>query len=119
MDTTIVGDCSFCAKNGELRDSHVLPAFVYRWLRKRSGTGHIRHTENPNRRVQDGLKLPWLCALCEAKFSQYETAFATKLFHPWNKGVVRINYTDWLLKFCTSVSWRVRSYARGRNSEAK
>jgi hypothetical protein len=115
----VIGNCAFCAENAQLRDSHVLPAFVYRWLRNRSGTGHIRHTENPNCRVQDGLKLPWLCALCEASFSQYETAFATKLFHPWHQGVVKVPYTDWLLKFCNSVSWRVLRYARGKNSEAK
>lgn len=114
-----IGNCAFCAENGELRDSHVLPAFAYRWLRARSGTGHIRHTENPNRRVQDGLKLHWLCGKCEGAFSQYETAFATKLFHPWHDGVMRVPYTDWLLKFCTSVSWRVLRYARGHNPEAK
>lgn len=119
MGSTIIGDCAFCARHGELQDSHVIPAFVYRWLRNRSGTGHIRHTENPNRRVQDGLKLPWLCAGCEANFSRYETACATKLFHPWHEGVIRIPYTDWLLKFCTSVSWRVLRYARGRNPQAR
>ena len=113
------GTCAFCGKETRLRESHVLPAFVFRWLRGRSGTGHIRQTDNPNRRVQDGLKLPWLCGECEGHFSRYETAFATKVFHPWHTGQIQIPYEDWLLKFCVSVSWRVLRFARGRNAEAK
>lgn len=98
-------------------ESHVLPAFVFRWLKAYSVTGHIRHTDTPNRRVQDGIKKPWLCELCEQRFSRYETAFATKLFHPWLKGVERVRYGDWLLKFCVSVSWRVLKHCRGLNPD--
>lgn len=99
--------------------SHVLPAFVFRWLRERSGKGgHLRHTEKPNVRVQDGLKQPWLCGVCEGHFGQYEAAFATKVFHPWHSGDYRIPYRDWMLKFAVSVSWRVLKYARGRNPAA-
>jgi len=112
------GVCAFCHAEARLRESHVLPAFVYRWLRGHSGTGHIRQTDNPNRRVQDGLKLPWLCGECEGHFSRYETAFATKVFHPWHAGTYQIPYDDWLLKFCVSVSWRVLRFARGRNRNA-
>lgn len=101
-----------------LRKSHVLPAFIYRWLRGRSVTGHIRSSDNPNRRVQDGLKLSWMCQACETLFSGLETSFATKLFHPWNSGIYRIPYRDWLLKFCVSVSWRVLRFAHGRNKLA-
>lgn len=113
------GKCAFCTKYETLHESHVLPAFVYRWLRSRSGKGHIRNTDNPNRRVQDGLKLHWLCSECEGRFSKYETAFATRLFHPWHQGENSIRYEEWLLKFCVSVSWRVLKFARGRNPHAK
>lgn len=117
---TVIGACAFCKQQASLRDSHVLPAFVFRWLRGRSGGGgHIRHTENVNRRVQDGLKQPWLCDSCEGRFSRFETAFATKLFHPWHEGNNRVAYGDWLLKFCASVSWRVLCFARGRNKDAQ
>lgn len=117
-NTNPIGTCAFCGHKTLLRESHVLPAFVFRWLRGRSGTGHIRQTENPNRRVQDGLKLPWLCDACEGLFSRFETAFATKVFYPWQEGNTRIAYGDWLLKFCVSVSWRVLRFARGRNKHA-
>ena len=111
--------CAFCGQKSPLKESHVLPAFIFRWLRNRSGSGHIRHTENPNKRVQDGLKLHWLCGDCETKFSKYETAFATKLFHPWHSGQRKVTYSDWLLKFCVSVSWRVLKFARGHNPKAE
>jgi hypothetical protein len=111
--------CAFCEEQAELRDSHVLPAFVYRWLRGRSGTGHIRNSDTPNRRVQDGLKLPWLCDECEGRFSRFETAFATHVFHPWLGGNHTIPYDDLLLKFCVSVSWRVLKYAYGYNPDAE
>lgn len=104
--------CAFCAERKKLRMSHVLPAFIYRWLRS---SGHIRNTDQPDKRVQDGLKLPWLCDDCEKLFSTFEAAFATKLFHPWHNGIHTIEYGEWLLKFCVSVSWRVLRYARGRN----
>lgn len=112
------GVCAFCEVKARLRESHVLPAFVYRWLRGRSGTGHMRQTDNPNQRVQDGLKLPLLCGDCEGLFSRYETAFATKVFHPWHAGTYQIPYEEWMLKFCVSVSWRVLRFARGRSSNA-
>lgn len=115
----MLGECAFCKSNAELRDSHVLPAFAFRWVRSRSPNGHLRNTASPNRRVQDGLKLPWLCGKCEGDFSKHETAFATKVFHPWHEGNQKIPYQDWLLKFCVSVSWRVLKYARGRNPEAE
>lgn len=111
------GTCAFCERETVLLNSHVLPAFVYRWLRDRSGTGHIRHTENPNRRVQDGLKLPWLCNECESLFSKDETAFATHAFHRWHSGNHEIPYGQWLLRFCVSVSWRVLRFARGKNEK--
>lgn len=114
MDTT----CAFCGEDKQLRESHVLPAFIFRWLRGRSGAGHIRNTDNPNLRVQDGLKFPWLCGDCEGQFSRYETAFATKVFYPWHSGNTRIVYEDWLLKFCVSISWRVLKFARGHNKNA-
>jgi hypothetical protein len=109
------GICAFCGEVAILRESHVLPAFAYRWLRRRSGTGHIRQTDDPNRRVQDGLKLRWLCNACEGRFSRFETAFATGMFYPWHDGNHCVAYDERLLKFCVSVSWRVLKFARGRN----
>lgn len=112
-----LGVCAFCDQTAVLRESHILPAFVYRWLRGRSGTGHMRNTGNPNMRVQDGIKLKWLCDECEGKFSRYETAFVNKVFNPWNEGNLHVKYEEWLLKFCVSISWRIIEFCYGRNKE--
>lgn len=100
--------CALCGSNSPLRVSHIVPAFVFRWLRETSSTGHIRAGDAPARRVQDGLKKRWLCSSCEAMFSGLERRFANELFNPWSASEVhRVDYGDWLIRFCTSVSWRI------------
>lgn len=103
-----VAPCALCGTHGALKVSHIVPAFVFRWLRETSSTGHIRAGDAPARRVQDGLKKSWLCGPCEALFSGLERRFCNELFNPWSAGDVRrVDYGDWLIRFCTSVSWRI------------
>lgn len=105
------GICRLCAANTKLRLSHIVPAFVYRWLKESSGNGHIRSTSEPNRRIQDGPQEHWLCTECEDRFNRVETSFATQVFHPYLAASGgRFRYGSWLLPFCTSVSWRVLMY---------
>jgi hypothetical protein len=48
-----------------------------------------------------------LCGDCEALLNQWETPFATQIFHPLTKReAMRFKYGPWLLKFAVSVSWR-------------
>jgi len=87
--------------------SHIIPAFVYRWLKDTSVTGFMRYGENPKIRVQDGLKREMLCRACENLFSPWEKWFADNVFRIYNENeAARIRYDGRLLKFCTSVSWR-------------
>lgn len=102
------GTCRLCQAESDLQLSHILPAFLYRWLRESSGNGYLRASNEPNQRVQDGIKKYWLCSSCESLFSRSETAFAGQLFHPYLSASNRpFRYSRWLLHFCTSVSWRV------------
>lgn len=102
------GACRLCGVQAELQLSHILPAFVFRWLKDTSGNGHIRGGEAPNLRIQDGPKRYWLCLACEGLLGRDETAFADQLFHPYSSGETsRFVYGEWLLPFCVSVSWRV------------
>jgi len=57
------GQCRLCQADADLQLSHILPAFVFRWLRESAGGNPIRNTSTPNLRVQDGLKRYWLCSL--------------------------------------------------------
>ena len=103
--------CRLCGATKELQDSHILPGFVFRWMKETSATGYLRFAQQPNLRVQDGLKLHLLCRDCEGRFNYWETEFANKIFHPMTQGrAARACYGPWLLLFCASVSWRVLVY---------
>lgn len=100
--------CALCGGSSDLQASHIIPRFVFAWLRETSATGHFRFSQSPNRRVQDGWKPRMLCWKCEQRFSAWEREFAEKCFVPINSGRVRrISYGPWMLKFASSVSWRV------------
>jgi hypothetical protein len=104
-------NCLLCDEFAELQLSHVLPAFAFRWQKKTGG--HIRHSVAINQRVQDGAKEYWLCFNCEELFNEWETKFSNAVFHPTNVGgLPTISYGEWLLRFCTSISWRALIYLR-------
>jgi hypothetical protein len=108
--------CRLCCEEKELRESHIIPKFVSDWQKESSGTGFLRSSEMPNRRVQDGEKEYMLCSDCEALFNQWETPFATRIFHPLNRQeAIRFEYKSWLLKFAISVSWRVLSWYKSED----
>ena len=108
LSKLVFKQCALCASTSELQASHIIPRFVFDWLRDASATGHFRSSQIPDLRVQDGLKPRMLCKRCEQLFSTWEKAFAEKCFVPLNSGNVRdVRYGPWMLKFATSVSWRV------------
>lgn len=105
------GSCKLCLKEVDLQGSHIVPAFLLRWLKNTSGTGYLRFGQTPNQRAQDGMKEYWLCSECEGLFSAWEKDFAEKVFYPVvNDGARVISYGEWLLKFSVSVTWRVLSF---------
>jgi hypothetical protein len=106
------GFCRLCNTQGTLRSSHIIPKFVTRWLKESSATGYMRDNRVPNRRSQDGLKLPLLCHVCEERFSNWETKVAERIFHPFNRTQTKLLHYEgeWLLKFAVSVSWRSLAY---------
>lgn len=103
------GVCRLCAQGAELQLSHILPSFVFKWLKK---DGFIRHGSKINQRVQDGAKEYWLCSECEGRLGTWESKFSDSIFSPLSYGdaLPTIAYGDWLIKFCTSISWRSLQY---------
>lgn len=104
--------CQLCENTKELVESHIIPKFVFSWL-KNTSPGHIREYKTPNRRVQDGLKLPMLCNDCELLFSVWENVFSREVFlpiHETQSSEPQYPYGDWALKFAVSVSWRILKY---------
>ena len=74
--------CVICCENAPIKNSHVLPRFVFRWMIKTGGSQFLRHAGAPNKRVQDGFKYPLLCGDCETRTSLVEKHFAEHIFKP-------------------------------------
>ena len=113
----MINKCALCDEKKELKQSHIIPSFVGKWLKKTSPTGYLRQIIKPNKRVQDITKEYLLCNECEQLFSSFEDLFAKKVFYPyvneeldeWSvaKGNIKeIQYDEWLLKFIASLQWR-------------
>lgn len=103
----MTGTCRLCASNAQLQQSHVIPAFVFNWLKETSGTGYLRFGSAPNKRVQDGVKRLWLCSGCEQTLGRWEREFCESAFLPLlATGGQRCSYEEWMLKFAVSQSWR-------------
>jgi hypothetical protein len=110
--------CALCENCQDLKESHIIPAFIFKWIKETSATGYLRSSVKPNLRVQDGKKNDLLCENCEKRFNQYETNFANEIFYPYvskelSKNQITTNtityfkYQDWLLRFAISVQWRI------------
>jgi len=106
-------ECLLCLKLADLQRSHIVPAFVFRWLKQNSISGTLRSGQAPNRRIQDGPKRDWLCRKCESRLSKWETLFASQLFYPiLEDGRATHCYSSWMALFCTSLCWRTLKLAQ-------
>ena len=104
----VFGRCRLCRRERDLCQSHVIPAFVGRWLVSTSLTGRIRFTDQPNKPVQGLWKRPWFCEECECRLQQHEDPVNDRLFGPLHDGGQdRFRYGPALLPFAASLSWRV------------
>ncbi|MEX2483106.1 MAG: hypothetical protein WED10_01010 [Brumimicrobium sp.] len=104
-----LGICKLCDKESDLKESHVIPKSIYNWIKKTSGSGVLRGTQNINKPVQDGFKYFWLCGKCEQKLGIYEKYFIENIFKPVNNGEKEngFNYDNRLFYFLCSIWWRI------------
>lgn len=112
--------CRLCGEMSSLQNSHVLPAFVFRWLKDSGASEYLRSAQHPNKRVQDGITERWLCRACEQRLGSWETDFATHIFHPFLADPSGSRpYREFLSKFAASLAWRIATLLneRGRLSQ--
>ena len=110
----MIGICRLWRSESELQVSHIVPKFVFSW-QKETAASPIRHSKQPNVRIQDGEKLYFLCANCENLFSRWENLFSQNIFRPLQEEHLEkrhFQYGEWCLKFAVSVSWRALAYAQ-------
>lgn len=99
--------CRLCGDLATLQNSHVIPRFVFKWIKKTGATPFLRNSEDPDTRVQDYHE-KLLCKDCEQQFSDYEGKFASNIFYPYINGKsTSFAYDEWLQRFIISISWRV------------
>lgn len=77
--------CALCLEGKELRESHIIPKFLWRragFL----GSPHFRRnadeTKDTKKYHQDGPKEKLLCGSCEQRCGRYETYFSNKFYKP-------------------------------------
>ncbi len=107
-------ECALCLNKRPLQESHIIPKFFGKELKKRSNSQTLVDVINPkkNPRPQDTAKVYLLCRECELLISKSETLFRNNIL-PANKSrLLPINYEDWMLSFAVSISWRVLAYLK-------
>ena len=68
-------ECALCGNEAELRDSHIIPRFVFKHLKQNGASPFLRGYENPDERIQDyNEKL--LCPSCEQHLNKFESPVA-------------------------------------------
>ena len=98
--------CNLCGSNSPLRQSHIIPKFIGRWIKESSPTPYLRFGGDMKKRQQDLIKMELLCGDCENRLSLWETKFANEIFHPAAADNTMFRYGSWFVKFAASLAWR-------------
>ncbi|CAM3490239.1 hypothetical protein EDM52_19020 [Brevibacillus invocatus] len=111
--------CKLCGNpNMDKPESHIVSKFFFDWLKRTSPTGFLREPQNSNKRLQDGLKLEFLCSNCEKVMGKWEKSFSEKIFKPLSNCNATFSFKcddEYILKFGVSIVWRALEYNYGMN----
>lgn len=102
--------CALCGSEKKLCDSHIIPKFVFDYIKNTSiAKMNFRNPmKNINIPLQDGDKTPLLCLNCENLFSKRENAFKKGIFANFQENGFTniIPYSENDYYFIASVNWR-------------
>lgn len=107
--------CALCQQNKPLRNSHIVPEFMYGDFYDPKHRFHVHSTDLKQLPIQHqkGLRVEMLCDTCEGKFSRYENYAASKFYRPAvavmkaNPSFLRLPLEYPLFKlFMLSLLWR-------------
>lgn len=111
--------CRLCLKRAGLRQSHLIPSFFPRWLKK-TGSTAFRAPVNPNVRLKETASLRLLCQECEQRLSKFETYFCRTAFYPIvEKRTELFEYDYRLALFALSLVWRCVVAPRRREQDSR
>lgn len=98
--------CAFCNANPPIAESHVVPKFIVRYI-KANGPGTFLLDSWEYKKMQDGLKGPYLCAHCDnVVFSAWENHFKKAVFDPVNDAKPGRWAEDESIRFVLAVAFR-------------
>ena len=100
------GICALYEIEDELRESHIFPKFVVNHTKK-TGSKYFRRLVEPDKRMQDAVKLHLLSHKAEQEFSLREKWFAENIFVPYLSGKTELPYNENLYYFAVSFLWRI------------
>lgn len=73
--------CILCQKNPPIKNSHVMPKFIIRYLKDQSPMPYLKNSWHNNQKYQDGLKGAYLCSECDnVTVSKWESYFKINWF---------------------------------------
>ena len=105
----ILSQCAYCGEDRELKESHIIPKFIYDWVKSTSPTPYLRTSDNVDKREQDGPKQKLLCSDCELKLSKWEDSLSKELFKKianYQKPQTKFNISATTLLAILSIFWR-------------
>ena len=102
--------CALCEKHPPIRNSHLLPNFLFKRLR--GAQGHFHAASAPKKPIQAGPTASMLCFDCEQTFSKWEGLAKQCFFPNETQAKLPIKYGAWLQLFATSISWRALTYLK-------
>lgn len=98
--------CAYCGTNPPIENSHVVPAFIVRYLKKNSPEKFIMNSW-ALRTIQDALKGPYLCGTCDnVTFSAWESHFKRAVFDPVLDGKAAAWSDEASIRFVLAVVFR-------------
>lgn len=99
--------CILCKNKPAIKNSHVVPNFVVKRLKKGNPIGTLIHSKKLNKVEQDGWKADYLCKDCEERFSKLEDWFCKEVYDPFlDNQISSFNYSSQLLEFSLSLYFR-------------
>lgn len=103
--------CVLCESAPPIRNSHIVPNFVVKHLKRGTPVKSLIHSIKPTVPEQDAWKGPYLCEGCEQIVSKLESHFASTVYTPLvNSGVVSLRYDDRIARFLASVHFRYLAF---------
>ena len=106
------GTCVLCESAPPIQNSHIVPNFVIRRLKRGTPVKILIHSIDPTVPEQDAWKGPFLCEACEQAVSQLESHFASAVYTPLlSSGVVSLRYDNRIARFLASVHFRYLAFA--------